>query len=89
MSAVCFPLVSLCFWNILNERPEINFATKKLRGVRQITRRVIHTFFENMKNSVTIMVTMPENSCVKPSRRPSDKISVSAITRLTMSPELC
>jgi len=36
-----------------------------------------------------ILVTMPENSCVKPSRRPSDKISVSAITRLTMSPELC
>ena len=47
------------------------------------------TFLENMKISVTTIVTIPENNCVNPNNRPSDKISVSAMTRLTISPVLC
>ena len=67
----------------------MNLATKKLNGVRTITRRVIQTFLENMKIRVPTMVTIPENSWVKPRRRPSERISVSAMTRLMISPVLC
>ena len=38
---------------------------------------------------VGAIVTTPEKSCVKPSSRPSDRMPVSAMTRLTMSPVLC
>ena len=65
------------------------FATQKLRGVRQMTSRVIQRFLENMNTSVTPMVTTPENSWVKPNSRPSDRMSASAMTRLTISPEAC
>ena len=67
----------------------MNFATTKLNGVSTITSSVTHTFLENMKISVTTIVTIPENNCVNPNNRPSDKISVSAMTRLTISPVLC
>ena len=55
----------------------MNFATTKLNGVSTITSSVTHTFLENMKISVTTIVTIPENNCVNPNNRPSDKISVS------------
>lgn len=67
----------------------MNFATRKLTGVSRITISVIQTFFENMNTSVAAIVTTPEKSCVKPSSRPSDRMPVSAMTRLTMSPVLC
>ena len=67
----------------------MNFATQKLTGVRQMTNSVIQKFLENIKTKVTTMVTIPENSWVKPSSRPSDRMSASAMIRLTMSPVLC
>ena len=54
-----------------------------------MTSSVIQKFLENMNTSVTTMVTMPEKSWEKPSSRPSDRMSASAMIRLTMSPELC
>ena len=67
----------------------MNRATRKLRGVSSTTSREIRTFLENMNTSVTPSVITPENSWVKPSSSPSDSTSVSVITRLTISPELC
>ena len=66
----------------------MNFATKKETGVRQMTRMEIRTSLLNMKISVATMVTIPENSCVKPRSRPSESWSVSVMMRLTMSPVL-
>ena len=74
---------------MLYEREAMNFATRKLIGVSTITISVIQKFLENMNTSVAATVTTPEKSCVKPSSSPSDKIPVSAMTRLTMSPVLC
>ena len=68
---------------------EINLATKKLTGVRTMTINVIQKFLENMKISVPMIVTIPEKSWVNPSSIPSDRISVSAIIRLMISPVLC
>ena len=42
-----------------------------------------------MKARVAIMVTTPVKSWVKPSSRPSESWSVSAMMRLTISPEEC
>ena len=53
---------------------EMNFATKKLTGVRTMIIRVIHTFLENMKSRVPMMVMTPENSCVNPRSIPSERI---------------
>ena len=74
---------------MVKEREEINFATRKLSGVRRMTIKVIHTFLENMKIKVTTTVTTPENNWVNPSSNPSERISVSAMIRLTISPVLC
>lgn len=51
-----------------------------------MTRSVIQKFLENIKIKVTTIVTIPENNWVNPSKIPSDKISVSAMIRLTISP---
>ena len=40
----------------------MNLAATKLSGVSSITISVIHAFFESMNMSVTIIVTIPENS---------------------------
>ena len=53
-----------------------------------MTIKVIQIFLENMKSRVPMIVTIPEKSCVNPSRRPSERISVSAMTRLMISPVL-
>ena len=50
-----------------------------------MTINVIQKFLENMKISVPMIVTIPEKSWVNP----SDRISVSAIIRLMISPVLC
>ena len=54
-----------------------------------MTINVIQKFLENMKISVPMIVTIPEKSWVNPSSIPSDRISVSAIIRLMISPVLC
>ena len=61
-------------------------ATRKLRGVIRTTKSDIHRFLENMKTSVTPMVTTPEKSWVKPKSSPSERVSISVMTLLTMSP---
>ena len=46
-------------------------------------------FLMSMMVSVPTISTTPVNSCVKPMSRPSEKVSTSAIMRLTRSPEGC
>ena len=88
MRAVWRPRISLCCRKSRKEREERKRATRKLRGVSSTTRRETGTFLENMKTRVTATVRIPEKSWVKPSSSPSERTSVSAMTRLTMSPEL-
>ena len=51
------------------------------------TTSVMGTFSLSMKSNVPRIVKMPLNSWVKPTSRPSAKVSTSATMRLTMSPE--
>ena len=64
----------------------MNFATRKETGVIHTTTRAMGMLVISMKTSVPAMVSTPVKSCVKPIRRPSAKVSTSAMTRLTMSP---
>lgn len=48
-----------------------------------------HPVLMSMMVSVPTISTTPVNSCVKPMSRPSEKVSTSAIMRLTRSPEGC
>ena len=62
---------------------------EQLSGVSAITRSEIRTLLESMNPNVTATVRTPEKSCERPSSSPSDSTPVSAMTRLTISPEPC
>ena len=61
-----------CFLNNVYDLDAINFATKKLSGVKTITNKVMINDFLNINTRVMIIVIAPENNWVKPSNKPSD-----------------
>ena len=61
-------------------------AANSDRGVSTTTASVMSGFIRSMKTSVPAMVSAPEKSGVAPSSRPSEKRSISADMRLTVSP---
>ena len=64
----------------------MNDATKNESGVKTTTTSAIIGLIVNMKTSVPRMVTMPENTCVKPCKSPVPTISMSVTTVLIRSP---
>ena len=86
MIAVCSPLVSDCFLNIVYVFFAIYAATKSESGVTHTTTSVIGILTVSIKPNVPSIVMTPVKSCVNPIRSPSANWSTSAITRLTTSP---
>ena len=89
ISAVCSALVVLCSMNIACVCSAINFATKSDSGVSTTTRSAMRQSSTIMNASVPRIVMTPVKNCVKPIKRPSEKVSTSEITRLTVSPAGC
>ena len=87
--AVCSPRASDCARNMEYVREAMNLAINRERGVSTTTVKAIHHWSRSMKYSVPAMVTTPVNSWVKPSSRPSAKVSASAMMRETISPWGC
>ena len=87
--AVCCPRRRDCAVKSVFVRPVMNFAANSDSGVSSTTTSAMRQLRRSMMTSVQRMVKAPVKNCEKPSTRPSESWSASAMMRLSVSPDGC